>query len=327
MRKKYLIAICIPTYNRVSDLSKNLILLEDQIISNNLCDSVYIVVSDNASSDNSVQVLENFHKRSKVYLEYYVQTQNIGARKNVRFVGQTSNAEYIMMLGDDDYLHNDYLKTVVNSIREEPEITCIVPDFIGVTPEGKKLFKRDPKGVNTLYEKGFQSCLENSWKAHQISGLTFKKDDVYEMLQDGGVNNMYEQIFVISLSCLRGKCWYLPEYPVSVTQTPQSKKYWSYGRDGLIPDNFDNYVHLGLNIWEVFKLEKVILQKSMFGIIGYPSLREIILCMFLILISKKTVWITRLYCVLSFYPYCFFVYFNYKIKNKIKKIIKWDTLQ
>ena len=314
MERKYFLSIGIPTYNRVSDLYKNLLLLEKQIISNRLQDLVYIIVSDNGSSDNTAEVLELFKKRSDVYIEIILQEVNKGSLHNTLAVTKASKAEYVCILGDDDYLNDDYIFNVIWSLREYPQLSCIIPNNIGVTPNGQVLYVRDKSYISKYYKKGYKTCLAVSWMAHQISGIVVKNGNVFTECEKRGVNNLYVQIFFVSYSILNGDCLYLANYPVKVTQIPQSQKSWSYGKDALIVDNFDNYINLNLTIFEVARLENCILRKSANGIMNYQTLYEKLRCMWIIIFSNKTVWPTKIYC-LFFFPSIFLRKFASYIKK------------
>lgn len=62
------IDILIPTYNRADNLKKNLDILFDTVIKNNLDGWINIIVSDNSSSDNTNEILNEYdNKYSFIY--------------------------------------------------------------------------------------------------------------------------------------------------------------------------------------------------------------------------------------------------------------------
>lgn len=295
MNNSKFISICIPTFNRASNLKKNLLVLEHQISTNHLRDDVCIIVSDNASMDNTKKVLEDFKKSSSVEVITIFQEYNTGAEVNQLQVGETANSDFVMLLGDDDYLNDNYLIEVYKLLKDDPSISCVIPNFRGITPTGEILFCRDDTGVKTLYEPGFNSCLDNSWKAHQLSGLTFRRKGLYEKYRMLGVHNLYPQIFLIATSCLCGRCVYLPEFPVEVTQVPQANKDWGYGSDGLMNDIFDNYKYLGLGIFQRARLECRFLETDPSRYLMYKTRRKRYWATFRIMMAKNLSFIGRFY--------------------------------
>lgn len=73
--KKCLVSICIPTYNRASYLQKCLDSLVGQ--PEFLNEDVEIVISDNASTDNTMTIVHNYQKRYK-NIQYYKNSKNCG---------------------------------------------------------------------------------------------------------------------------------------------------------------------------------------------------------------------------------------------------------
>lgn len=267
----YFLTICIPTYNRYNELKRNLSILEKQIEKYNLKNVVRVFVSDNASSDETNNVLKQFAKDTILDFEFFSQETNIGFEANLLSLTNKVNSQFIMLLGDDDYLHEDYIKEVVRELKEDESISCVFPNYIGVTPDGEYLYNRDEKGKRTLTSKGFQGCIVNLWKAHQLSGLTFRKDDILELYQKRGLHNLYPQVFMLGQACLRGKSLYLPEYPTKVTQVPQVKKDWSYGDDGLLSDFFNNIKYLDISYQQRVKLEISLIESQKSRVLLYEQ--------------------------------------------------------
>lgn len=310
---KFLLSICIPTYNRDSDLKKNLYMIESFIKELNLQNKVSLSVSNNASTDDTATVIESFAKQTTITFKYFTQKKNIGFEKNFILLGEHQTSKYIMTLGDDDYINANYLATIVEILEKKSNISCIIPNYHAITPSGDFLFSRDPKSKTTLFKKGFDSCYNNAWKAHQLSGLVFKLDTVFEEYKNRGIHNLYPQIFCIAYSTLIGDCLYLVDFPIRVTDVPQSQKDWDYGKDGLMIDNFDNFINLDLTSIQIAKLEILTLKKSIYGIIGHNNLYEILRAIIIIILNPKTVIYTKLFCL---------YYFPYKLIRKYLLLIK-----
>jgi abequosyltransferase len=95
-----LLSICIPTYNRSPYLKRCL----DAIFSQTRSDlPIEVVVSDNASTDDTAVVMDGFLQRD-LPLRYLKNSTNQGPDKNVIKCYEEAIGTYVMVMGDDDIL-------------------------------------------------------------------------------------------------------------------------------------------------------------------------------------------------------------------------------
>lgn len=238
-----MLSILIPTYNRGVELERNLQLLCTYINSNNLSREVEIIICDNASKDETESmVIGIINENLSVIIKFYRNDMNRGLEYNVLRVAELSQNKYIMYLGDDDYISEQYLMKVIDILRNDKDITSIISSYKNILPNGKELDRgRDVGKPSRKYKKGFRNCFINSWRGHQLSGLVFKTEGLLSEYRKNKVSNLYPFIYFLTLSSLNGSIYHLTEYPVLVTRPHQSKKDWSYGDDGLISHVFNNY--------------------------------------------------------------------------------------
>jgi glycosyltransferase involved in cell wall biosynthesis len=95
-----LLTIAIPTYNRANYLRGSLTTLFDQLIDE---PNVELIISDNASTDETPAVIEEFQKRG-LALRYLRNEVNIGLDGNFLQCYEQSAGKYLWLLGDDDVL-------------------------------------------------------------------------------------------------------------------------------------------------------------------------------------------------------------------------------
>jgi glycosyltransferase involved in cell wall biosynthesis len=254
------LSILIPSYNRSVHLKKNCSAVLKYIFDCSLEGDVRLVVSNNCSSDDTFEYLTDLAKNHPSSVDVVNQSDNIGSVNNVLFLLGYANAEYVLFLGDDDYLHPEYLSVVMDKIRHS-DVGVIIPSNIGVSEEGEYIgFSRDIDLPNSNMNKGFKACLEHSWRGHQLSGLVFKREGLHDACVKYDIKNMYLFIFLVALSAFNGSVIHITQYPVSVTRPSQASKGWSYGDDGLIFDIFDNYKKLpGISYLQRVLLELKIL--------------------------------------------------------------------
>lgn len=286
------LSILIPTYNRAPFLLKNLKMLSDYIRKGTLQEEIEIVVSNNKSTDNTDEKVIQFqNKNTDIQLQYFTQDENIGLEKNALFVLRQAKGEYVMYLGDDDYIEEDYLFNSFSHITSFSSTYVIIPNFIPINIDGIQIGRgRDDHQKSKLYLAGFNNCLENSWRGHQLSGLILKRGNLYSTYTNNKVGNLYPFIYFVSYLCLHGNTYHFTEFPVKVTQPGQEKKDWNYGKDGLFNEIFDNYKKLPISVFQKTKLQIKIYkqQPDRFWMYKKKGLNFFIIAFFSILFSQNS---------------------------------------
>jgi abequosyltransferase len=267
-----MLSILIPTYNRAEFLTGNLDILAEIIDKGNFRDQVNLVISDNCSPDETAEKVSEFKNTGKLNIEFYRQSENIGLKANVLFVLEKATSDYIMFLGDDDYISYEYLSECIAILTSDPNATYIVPNYVPVSVDNKIVAdSRDTVGPIKKFGPGEKTLLKCAWKAHQMSGLIFKRENLFEKYIEYKVDNLYPYIFFTGISCMKGNTYLVTEFPVRVVQ-PVKKKDWGYGKDGLINDFFDNYKRLPISSALRFKLEKSIMYAQPWRLDMYKKL-------------------------------------------------------
>jgi len=115
------LSICIPTYNRASFLKEALESVFSQIEEINQ-DEIEIVISDNASHDDTFEIVKSFQKVARAPIIYHRNEENLGFDRNILKVVEKASGRYGWLLGDDDRLAPGAIKTVLKEISRHPEI-------------------------------------------------------------------------------------------------------------------------------------------------------------------------------------------------------------
>lgn len=262
------IDVLIPTYNRSVALIKNLEILKE-IIAHVAGADVGIIISDNASTDDTVESVDRYiRSHPKLPIKIYHNDKNNGLTTNVISCVSYSTADYIMLLGDDDFINFNYLQNAINALNTDTGINCILPSFEAISEDGERLgFGRDLNMQKKLFSPGIQNIIDNSVRAHQISGIILKRKGLYDALLTRNITNLYPQIYMVAYSCLNGKCLHLPEWPVLVTQT--NNKVWRYDDVGLLIDIFQNISRLGIADSEQYTVERTFLKVQSWRFLKY----------------------------------------------------------
>lgn len=116
MSAKIKLSICIPTYNRAVFIGETL----DSVISQ-ATEEVEIVVSDNASTDSTEEVVM---ERKKIFanIRYYRWPKNAGADMNYLRVIELAEGEYCWLLGSDDCLKSGAIKRIIGELSRNYDI-------------------------------------------------------------------------------------------------------------------------------------------------------------------------------------------------------------
>ena len=127
------LSVCIPTYNRCDLLNQGLLAIAQQMLENCL-GQVEIIVSDNASSDETPQFIERFTREyPEICLRYFRQSENFGATRNICFAAQATTGDFVYLLSDDDILLPGALDKIIAEIQAHPNLDAICPRVSGFT--------------------------------------------------------------------------------------------------------------------------------------------------------------------------------------------------
>ena len=101
------LAICIPTYNR----SKLLDRLLRSIPSSS---KIVVSICDDGSDDETFKIINNHRKRLSIKYSYQNQGRASALRKSILNV----KAQFMLMMGDDDYFTKSGIKTIIHNIEK-----------------------------------------------------------------------------------------------------------------------------------------------------------------------------------------------------------------
>lgn len=110
------LTIAISTYNRCDFLKECLNSILPQIT-----DGVNIIVSDNASTDKTQEVMKEYSLKS--YIRYYRKESNTGMDGNFLNCLSKADGQYIHLMSDDDILLPGTVKAIIECIsRDNPDL-------------------------------------------------------------------------------------------------------------------------------------------------------------------------------------------------------------
>lgn len=153
MNNKILLSICIPTYNRAYYLKNCLNSIVCQLKDGKASSQIEIVISDNASQDNTQELIKEYQARFS-NIKYFRNKKNIGFDENLINSVLKAKGKYCWFLGDDDLIKNGSLE-FINDFLQRNELALLTVDFYPFVDIQKALQKN--KEINEKYISYFDS--------------------------------------------------------------------------------------------------------------------------------------------------------------------------
>ncbi len=144
-----ILTIAIPTYNRAEKVKRLLSAVKEEIVSSKLQEQVAVIVSNNASTDETHTAVSGFDK-SGLKLEYHRQPENLGFDGNLRFLYTKASTKYVWFMADDDLPLKGAIVKIVKAIETtDPDVLL----FSFIQPPGSTVKTFDfPETVHLVTE-------------------------------------------------------------------------------------------------------------------------------------------------------------------------------
>ena len=180
------LTIGVPTFNRGKYLRRCLDAITEQAGNN---PAVEILVSDNCSTDNTKDIVE-FYKNNYSNVRYFCQKENMGASNNFRFIYTHAKGRFVVAIGDDDYLVQSYVQTVLTVLYQAPNISLLC---VLVSSVGKRAWKL----------KGMSQYIKNvSYYGAYITSHIYRSDYIRDMQLPEEIHVKFVPTLLYSLEIL-----------------------------------------------------------------------------------------------------------------------------
>lgn len=163
------ISFCIPQYNRIQYLLKNL-----DILSRQTYDNIEVVISDDASTDDTEEQIEKYKLTYRYPLSYYRHSKNVGYDANLRKSMELATGDFCFLLGNDDTIpEKDSIRQLVLFLEanNRPEI-----GFCNYVEDAdhSKIIER--AADTRVIGSGEEVALKYYRSFSYVAGLIFRKD-------------------------------------------------------------------------------------------------------------------------------------------------------
>lgn len=117
MKKKPLLTVGIPTFNRKDWLKKAI----ESVLKQSYTDFI-LLISDNASSDGTEEMVKSF---SDDRIRYFKNQTNIGAIANMNKIFELADTKYVSIFHDDDIMEPILLEEEVKILEENNDVAMV----------------------------------------------------------------------------------------------------------------------------------------------------------------------------------------------------------
>jgi glycosyltransferase involved in cell wall biosynthesis len=167
-----LLTVAIPTYQCPVTFYDSFYSIESQI-TDDLLEIVEILVVDNGSTDNPMNMVAELVRETKVSVRFLKNEDNLGYDRNILECLSAARGKFVKFLADDDVLLNGGVKDLLTVINLHPNLGAILQPFVDLDPlASEKIFE-------TLYSvhEDFESTVVASAGVYgQISTVSLNRD-------------------------------------------------------------------------------------------------------------------------------------------------------
>jgi glycosyltransferase involved in cell wall biosynthesis len=171
------ISLCIPQYNRIEYLVKNI-----ETISAQTYPDIEIVISDDCSTDNTEAEIRKLQPQSRFPIVYRRSSTNLGYDRNLRQSLEMASGDYCFVLGNDDTLNGpDAIRFLVEFLRANdcPEI-----GFCNSAAYTKPSEVTERAARTAVVGSGKAVALKYYRSFSFVAGVIFKRDAFLEVNTD-----------------------------------------------------------------------------------------------------------------------------------------------
>jgi len=165
------ISICIPVYNEVNKIRRSIESALAQTYNN-----VEVIVSDNASDDGTYEIV-NQYGRDLVVLNSVL---NAGLIANWNKVLAAATGDFVLILGADDYLHEQYVEELMSAYEEGVYFISGTTRYVYGDRIDSFLF--EPAALEGLSEEKMIARMRSNEKVNLLIDGVFRKDVWEQML-------------------------------------------------------------------------------------------------------------------------------------------------
>ena len=245
-----LLTITIPTWNRASFLEQNL-----SQIALGAChswNSIELIVSDNASSDSTREVVDRAISRG-IPLKYIRNSENIGSDANIAQCFNLATGRYVLILGDDDFFIDGAIDFLIKHLKSfDYGVVCI--KSFGFDNSFKNEFP-GLGGKERIFESATDFLKSIGPLVTLISSCVINKSILPELDANNFIGSNLVQVHLVLRATLAAKkSLYLDRYMLGCKRNNSGGYDFSQVFVVNLGSIYDGYKNAGLDqdsVWEI----------------------------------------------------------------------------
>lgn len=169
-----ILTISIPTFNGSKTIAQALNSVFMQIHPSIESD-VEIIISDNASTDDTKAVVDSLGSSKTEVIKYFKNSSNLGFDRNIALLFERASGKYVLTLADDDCLEKGALVEIISFLRCNPNLDVYFIGGTALTVKEKNLICKDGNEffLNTAFRNGGVSS--NIFKRETWNSISVEK--------------------------------------------------------------------------------------------------------------------------------------------------------
>jgi glycosyltransferase involved in cell wall biosynthesis len=199
MIEQFLLSICIPSFNRPSELKR---LLESiDTIQYNIIQIV--ICEDKAPARIEVAKVVEVYKSEAGYSVKYIENDvNLGYDRNLKALINQADGEYILFMGDDDMFVPLALDKYMTFLQSNKDCGYILRSYRNIYKDGSTEYFRYFSHSRS-FEAGVDTYINLFDKSVFISGFCIKNEYLQPFITDQLDGSLLFQLYLLAEVCLR----------------------------------------------------------------------------------------------------------------------------
>ncbi len=209
MKKRTLLTVCIPAYNRAGLLDP----LLESILSQDYDDFDVLICEDGSPERAAIaNVVQRFQQTHPGRILYEENDANLGYDGNIRRLVERADGQYCVFMGNDDLLCAGALASIAASIQRQPDCGVVVrsyASFEGSPDQFKQVFRYFPK--EHVLPAGAQAVFTAYRRSVVISGMVIHRDAAIAVATNRFDGTLLYQLYLVGMVLAQRSVVFVPQ--------------------------------------------------------------------------------------------------------------------
>ncbi|MFV0563955.1 glycosyltransferase [Malaciobacter mytili] len=171
MQNKDLVSIFVPVYNAEKFIKECILSIINQNYQN-----IEIVISDDASTDNTPIILKELEKKFSNKIKLFLQENNIGITNNFNFILSKCTGKYILFTAGDDMLKSNCISDTLDIFENNNDISIVFHNSIR-TNENGEILKKEKEKQYKIFKGNIRTIIKDNFII-KTNGMMILKEKI-----------------------------------------------------------------------------------------------------------------------------------------------------